>query len=167
MVSLVFNKGNVPWNKGLTKETNKKVKGVSLVNTGRKHSEKTIKILRKKAKKRFKDKTNHPMYGRKHLEKSKKEMSEKAKGRINEKNSNWKGGCMMYWYQQARKIVEKLTGIKPSKEIVVHHIDGDITNCNPSNLLVCTNSYHQGLHRKLERVYGKNWREVFQNRNDV
>jgi hypothetical protein len=34
---------------------------------------------------------------------------------------------------------------------VVHHIDGDKTNNAPTNLLICTHSYHTELHHRLEQ----------------
>lgn len=117
---------------------------------------------------RFKKGKKHPNYGKHLPETITQKISEAHKGikfseehRKNLSESHWKGGCEGYYHMQARKIVEKLTGIKPSKELVVHHIDGNYKNNEPNNLLICTNSYHMSLHHKLKSVYGKNWREQF------
>jgi len=55
-------KGNIPWNKGLTKETDKRLKLCA-------------EKISETAKKRFKDKKNHPMIGKKHTQKTKLLMS--------------------------------------------------------------------------------------------
>lgn len=92
---MVFKKGSIPWNKGLTKHTNEKLreisKKISLTNTGFKHSEET----KKKMSESKKGKNNNfygvhlygkdnPNYGRKHTKKSKKQMSETRKRLIKE-----------------------------------------------------------------------------------
>lgn len=103
---MVFKKGNKPWNIGLTKKKDIRVKRnannssrtkkesgmykgrknpmFGIHRTGKKsphynksHSDKTKKKLSTKAKERFKDKTNHPSFGRKRPDLIKR---------------NWKGG---------------------------------------------------------------------------
>lgn len=42
---------------------------------------------------------------------------------------------------------------RPLKENeVVHHIDENIKNNTPNNLLICTRSYHTRLHAKMRRI---------------
>ncbi|SDH25414.1 HNH endonuclease [Nitrosomonas sp. Nm132] len=48
-------------------------------------------------------------------------------------------------------IAEKAIGRKLRKGEVVHHIDCDKTNNNPSNLMICTTGYHMQLHARMRR----------------
>ncbi len=107
----------VSWNKGLTKETDKRVKKNAesgrekkrLSHLGKKyskeHKENISKGLKNKPKSEehkkklslaLKGKTigrKNPFYGKKHTEESIKKISNKAKGRWTlEKNPKWKGG---------------------------------------------------------------------------
>ena len=65
---------------------------------------------------------------------------------------NWKGGCEFYWRRQARKIVDKHTGLQLTElnmrdnGIVIHHIDSDIKNNNPNNLIVMAREMHSRMH---------------------
>ena len=52
------------------------------VDTSACHTEEANKKISDKAKERFKDKSNHPMFGRSHSEETKKKMSQANKGRI-------------------------------------------------------------------------------------
>lgn len=45
-----------------------------------------------------------------------------------------------------RWIAEKLIGRPIRSDEVVHHIDGNRLNNDPSNLLVCTRSWHYSIH---------------------
>jgi len=104
----------------------------------------------------------NPMFGKKHSEKTKLKMSKIKKSRYNGcDNPKWKGGKNGYFQMIARRIVKKITGIDVKYPIVTHHIDGNVRNNNPNNLLVCSAGYHSGLHIKLIKKYGKNWRSVF------
>jgi hypothetical protein len=44
---------------------------------------------------------------------------------------------------------------KLEKHETVHHVDGNTTNDNKNNLLICTHSYHRQLHARLAR--NTNW----------
>lgn len=89
-------------------------------------------------------------------------------GRVGENSSNWKGGsCVIggrkYIYMplsdmlskkrvhvnEARLIMSKIIGRKlknGNNREVVHHVDGNKLNNEPSNLLLMTNSEHSRLH---------------------
>jgi len=86
-----------------------------------------------------------------------KKMSESHKGMNNspktqfkkgKNHRDWIGGCSNYYHKEARKKVEKVMGEKLTKDIVVHHIDGNPRNNSNNNLLVCTREYHSKLHYK-------------------
>ena len=67
--------GQVPWNKGLTKETDERIKKTSQDLTGKKRSEETKKRLSVNKKEYFKT-HKHPFKGKHHTKESKKKMSE-------------------------------------------------------------------------------------------
>lgn len=52
-----------------------------------------------------------------------------------------------------RRKVEAVLGRKLKSNECVHHIDGDKTNNENSNLLVCTLQYHQWLHAKMSLLW--------------
>ena len=52
-------------------------------------------------------------------------------------------------------IAEKHLGRKLSKEMAVHHIDGNKSNNKKGNLLICTKSYNAWLHGKMSQLYAK------------
>jgi len=56
--------------------------------------------------------------------------------------------------QEHRVIVEEVLGRPLLADEVVHHIDGDVTNNNKENLLVCDQNYHLNvLHGKDGQAY--------------
>lgn len=85
-----------------------------------------------------------------------------AAARLGNKNLSTHGYVLVTLGKRRRQyehilIAEKALGRKLKKisvghplNEVVHHIDGDKTNNNPNNLLICTHRYHTELHRKLE-----------------
>lgn len=98
-------KGKVPWNKGKTnifsEEARKKMseasrgrklsedakKKISEANKGNKRTEEEKKKISEKAKERYKNKENNPMYGKNHSEETKKKLSESHKGKNVGKNN--------------------------------------------------------------------------------
>lgn len=90
----------------------------------------------------WRDISSNSNKGRKHTEETKKKISESMVG---EKNHEWKNGSEAYYRRIARK---KIHGsIKsPNTNLVVHHIDRDITNNSLVNLQVLSRSEHTRLH---------------------
>ena len=58
------------------------------------------------------------------------------------KGKQLKGKSQTHWRQRARNKM----GLKQGDKLVVHHVDGDITNNKPSNLQVMTRANHTKLH---------------------
>jgi len=113
-------RGFKPWNTGLTKETDIRLKRLSDLYKGKERTEETKRKISEKAKERFKNPKNNPMYGRNHTKETRKKMSEnhtdyrgknhprygkkcsaKTRKKISESlkgkyfaelNGNWKGG---------------------------------------------------------------------------
>lgn len=51
-----------------------------------------------------------------------------------------------------RLLAEKALGRPLKKSEVVHHLDYDRTNNDPSNLVICTQSYHKILHARTDSL---------------
>ena len=162
-------KRNHNYGKQLPEEVKKKI---SNTLTGRKLSEKTKKKISESLKGE-----NNPNYGKHLSEESKRRISECNKGRFSgeknpfygirnfgETNPNWKGGRSVdhegYIHvrlpnrdvREHRLIVENVIGRKLKNGEVVHHLDENRINNVNTNLLLCLDSYHQWLHRKLDRI---------------
>jgi hypothetical protein len=147
-----FPKGNIPWNKGLTKETDTRVKNSSELNKRHipwnKGTHGVMKCSDKLRKKRseISKSVDHPgltFSGRKHSEATKKKMSESTKGEKNhnygkisgENNPAWAGGITSI-YQRIRGSIEynewrkqvfiknnfKCWACDSSKNINAHHL---------------------------------------------
>ena len=54
---------------------------------------------------------------------------------------------------QHRHIAERVLGRRLTRKEVVHHINGDKTDNQNCNLLICTLSYHKALHDRMARFY--------------
>jgi hypothetical protein len=62
-----------------------------------------------------------------------------------------------------RLIAARALGRPLPPDVVVHHVDGDVTNNAPTNLVICPNqAYHRLLHQRdaAQRACGNaNWRK--------
>lgn len=69
-------------------------------------------------------------------------------------NPAWRGGGNTFWHREARRIARE-HGLYPNsnyRKYIVHHIDGDITNNHPNNLLILKPYDHSKLHM-LQKQY--------------
>lgn len=80
---------------------------------------------------------------------------------IGNKNGKWKGGFLInrnrkYIYQgpnkkyieESRIIMEQKLGRKLDRKEIVHHINGNVQDNNPDNLLVMSQNEHIKIHHK-------------------
>lgn len=93
-------------------------------------------------------------------EKQKKHLEKLNKFQKRENNRNWKGGKSKRqdgyiiirvngkYIKEHRYLMEKKIGRKLKKYEIVHHIDGNPSNNNLSNLLLLSLSEHTSLHNK-------------------
>jgi NUMOD3 motif len=79
------------WNKGLTKETDERVRKQAEEHIGYKHTKESIRKIAEGSK------NNKHCLGIKHSEETKNKWSEQRKGQIH----YWKGGCDDYWHKKA------------------------------------------------------------------
>ncbi|KKL08366.1 hypothetical protein LCGC14_2576590 [marine sediment metagenome] len=120
-------KGRIPWNKGLTKETDERVlAGKRNPMYGRKGE-------------------NHPGWkGGRRKDKSGYWMIYRPEDPRTPQNG---------YIQEHVLIAEKVLGRYLTKEERVHHINGDILDNDPKNLYVCKNtSKHHKLHGQLQKT---------------
>jgi len=174
-----FPKGVVPWDRGLTKETDNRVKTISdkligkplsqerrvkcrLANLGRHHTDDSKK---KMSKSRTGDK--NPFYGKTHTEKFRKQLSELNKTRRGEFAPNWRGGLtrVQYpdtWTDEYKHQIRVRDGVKcalclcKDHQLDVHHIDYDKNNCSEKNLITLCHPCH--LYTNGDRKF---WIDLF------
>ena len=100
---------------------------------------------------------NNPFFRKKHSTESRQKMSISQTGtQIGEKHPNWKGGIKSrpdgYLRRSSddkyvhRIIMENYLGRQLRDYEIVHHIDGNVSNNDISNLTVMTNSSHRKIH---------------------
>jgi len=76
--------------------------------------------------------------------------------KLNEnQNHNWKGGSEAHYRAKARAIVKNKWKVKLTKDLVVHHIDGNIKNNIDENLVVINREYHTKLHHEQGDIHNK------------
>jgi hypothetical protein len=90
------NKGKTPWCKGLTKETDKRLKNMSLLSKGKYISEETKRKISESRMGKYTGE-NNSFYGKKHTEETKRKISESKMGKYHTEETK-------------RKISEKLSG---------------------------------------------------------
>ena len=171
------------WNE----EAKRRIQGKGNPFFGRKHSEKSKKLMRKKARQRIKEGKNKTMFkkgihysritefkkGFKHTEKFKKYMSKKLKG----KNCHmWRGGIAFEPYgpefnKKLKKQIRtrdnhtcQLCGdriLKNTKKkfLAIHHIDYNKRNNSPFNLITLCNFCNSSVNKSREE-----WTNHFQNK---
>lgn len=159
-------RGRVPWNKGLTKETNASVlkyaRKIRRKLLGNKRSMASIQKQRESMLKRY----ENPQFRKKYSE-----------VRIGARNPNWKGGIdkdpypFQFNYTLKAKIRERdkrtcqLCGIneddykyKYKRNLAVNHIDYNKSNNDPSNLITLCNSCNSKVNTNRNR-----WKNYFRN----
>jgi len=159
---LGFKKGYIPWNIGLTKETDKQIRKIannlesnhkkSLTKQGKNNPMYGVRPwnygLTFKDDNRIPHGENHPMFGDKH----KGGYTKGHKLCSLEKNSNWKGGISFEPYckkfnNSLKRAVRKRDHYtcqrcgkkqkKHGKKLCVHHIHFDKENCYPDLISLC------------------------------
>lgn len=80
-----------------------------------------------------------------------KHNSSSTEFRRGENHSLWKGGCVKYWRQQARKIWEKHYTYKIPRGFIIHHRDEDMKNTDIENLAMLTRGLHGKVHSIMRR----------------
>lgn len=146
------------WNKGLTKETNEKLRRLSESRMGEGNPMFGKDAWNKGLSKETNEKLAHVselMHARVLSEETRQRMREAKLGLAGEETNNWKGGNsytnhagyeVNYKGYKHRQIAEECLGKKLHTKDVVHHLDGDKTHNSPENLIVLSPSSHSKLH---------------------
>lgn len=159
----------VTWNKGLTKETDDRVK-----RNGQHTSESMQRLGTSKGENNPMFWTKGSMYGKVHSAETKQKCSEARKKYYREhpdfnkreRNGRWKGGIPSEyppeWTKELRRSIRRRDSYtcqicdesnKTQRLILdVHHIDEDKNNCSPSNLITLCKSCHCKLHGGTARI---------------
>ena len=137
---------------------------------GRKISEEQRQNISDKAKERFKNIENHPMFGKHQTEEAIQKIVNALKGHnIGKENPNWQGGKSFEIYPQEFKQIKQTILERDSymcqfpdcteihDRLHVHHIDYNKKNNNPENLITLGTSCH--IKTNYNRKY---WVEFYQ-----
>jgi hypothetical protein len=103
------NRGRVTWNKGLTKETDERVKKQAEEHTGYKHTEEDKRKIGKASEgnknclglKQSEETKRKRIKSRKWYKPSKETKRKISEAQSNSKSRTWKGGCEGYWHKKA------------------------------------------------------------------
>lgn len=156
---MAFKKGHIGWNRGLTKETDERVK----------RNAENIKEALSKPETRLKMRNSH--LGKKHTEDSKQKMRDvQKKGK---ESQNWKGGRFrkcgyIYVYSPShphcnsqkyvaenRLVLEKKLGRYLQPNEVAHHINEIKDDNRIENIKLMTHQEHNRHHMKRNEVWKK------------
>jgi len=177
-------KGKSSWSKGLTKETDERVRkngeAISKALKGKHHTEGARRKMSKAQKGE-----NNPMFGKHHTEKTKKKMSKGHKGKHypklskackGENNPNFNNWSSRFpynvndWTCDLKKFIRErddyqcqFCGIKENgRKHSVHHIDYDKQNCSKENLITLCLSHN------MKANFGKNkWQFLFETLQEI
>ncbi|HEC64589.1 MAG TPA: hypothetical protein ENI23_04795 [bacterium] len=148
-------KGQKPWNKGLTKKTDKRIFKYS-----QKVSESTIgRKLPEEHKKKIKENHSRYWFGKQRLD------------MIGSKNPSWQGGISFEpyssdWTETLKKSIRQrdnyICQLSGKYGNCVHHIDYDKENCSPTNLITLSVSSHSKVN--FNREY---WTNYFNNKLNI
>jgi len=155
--------------KGKRRTEESKIKQ-SMSTKGRKISEEQRQNISDKAKERFKNIENHPMFGKHQTEEAIQKIVNALKGHnIGKENPNWQGGKSFEIYPQEFKQIKQTILERDSyicqfpdcteihDRLHVHHIDYNKKNNNPENLITLGTSCH--IKTNYNRKY---WVEFYQ-----
>jgi hypothetical protein len=170
-----------PWNKGLTKNTDIRLKKIGKkISSNKKRNEK-LSIIKKQ---QYKNGLKNPFKGKKHTKETKRKIGKKSierkafKGKNNpwfgserfgELNPMWNGGLSFKPYtkefnNKLKKLIKERDNNKcflcnAKIDLCIHHIDYEKKNCNPENLITLC----RGCNSKVN-VKRKYWVKYFKDK---